>query len=163
MTENYFGHLVLSGSVLSWCFSIPLGILLVIFFFFLNLSPWFTRKRQHFVQSSVPPHCFFTTSKSHKALSNHSLNNYGFQFRMSFSVICTHAHLKITIPTSCYVLLSLVMLRYSHKLTTITIAMWMYFKRCVASNDLAWKGNLIFQNRDTTWQNHHTASWNKPL
>ena len=123
MIDNHFGHLVLSGSVLSWCFSIPLGILLVIFFFFLNLSPWFTRKRQHFVQSSVPPHCFFTTSKSHKALSNHSLNNYGFQFRMSFSVICTHAHLKITIPTSCYVLLSLVMLRYSHKLT-VTIQQW---------------------------------------
>lgn len=39
---------------------------------------------------------------------------------------------------------------------TITIGMWMYFKRCAVLNDLAWKGNCIPQNKDTTWQNHHT-------
>jgi len=44
----------------------------------------------------------------------------------------------------------------------ITIVMWIYFMRCAVSNDLARKGNLIFQNRDATWQNHHTASWNRP-
>ena len=41
---------------------------------------------------------------------------------------------------------------------TITMVIWTYFRRCVALNDLKWKGNRIPQKRDTTWQNHHTAA-----
>jgi len=38
----------------------------------------FHTKRQHFTLSIAPAHCFFTSLKSHEALLNWSLKNYGF-------------------------------------------------------------------------------------